>query len=164
MSTKGNDWRDLAATSHYQTAVAVADELRKGQVNSAMTGLEELIDALARSEKRALKSQLVRLMVHIIKWLTQPDQRSRSWAATIHQAREEIADIQEDTPSLTRAVIEEMWAKCLLAAKRQAQAEMDQPAAVTALTWDQVFTVPYDEGEADGETAGPNGEQPQNDH
>lgn len=93
------NWQRLSTNSHYQTAVAVQNELRQGHTDEAAAGIEELIDALARSEKRALKSQLVRLMVHVLKWKEQPDQRSRSWAASISNAREEIADIQEETPS-----------------------------------------------------------------
>ena len=40
--------------------------------------------------------------------------------AAVESAREEIADIQEETPSLTREVIEAMWDKCFKAAKRDA--------------------------------------------
>src|SRR5947207_11835133 len=94
------NWQRLSSTSHYQTAVAVQKELHEGHLDEAATGIEELIDALARSEKRALKSQLVRLMVHVLKWKEQLKQRSRSWAASIVNAREEIADIQAETPSL----------------------------------------------------------------
>src|SRR5687767_1295990 len=92
-------WQDLAATSHYQTAVAVENALQRGDVSDATTGIQELIDALARAEKRALKSQLIRLMAHIIKWKTQAEKHSRSWRQTIRNARDEIAESQEDTPS-----------------------------------------------------------------
>src|SRR5687767_5815204 len=114
------DWQDLAASSHYQTAVAVADAIRQGDLPEAATGIQELIDALARAEKRALRSQLTRLMAHVIKWLTQPDMRSKSWQTSINQARLEIEEIQEETPSLNRAVIEAMWDRCLQSAKEQA--------------------------------------------
>jgi hypothetical protein len=45
---KTEDWQELATTSHYQTAVAVRNALREGNVDDATTGLEELIDALSR--------------------------------------------------------------------------------------------------------------------
>jgi hypothetical protein len=57
-----------------------------------MQGLEELIDALSRSERRALESHLMRLMQHVITWKCQPDLRSRSWVNTIANARESIAE------------------------------------------------------------------------
>jgi hypothetical protein len=138
------NWREQASLSPYQTAMAIEQELKAGRLDSATEGLEELIDALTRSEKRALKSQLIRLMAHALKWQTQPSQRSRSWAATIANAREEIADIQEETPSLTDEVIAGMWDKCFAAAKRQAEGEMNQECPVRQLTWAEVFATTYE--------------------
>jgi hypothetical protein len=106
------DWQQLAVASHYQTAVAVENALRRGDTIEAAAGIQELIDALARSEKRALRSQLTRLMVYIIKWKSQPKNRSRSWRASIGNARLEIAEIQEETPSLDRQVIQQLWGRC----------------------------------------------------
>src|SRR5205085_378035 len=137
------DWRELSATSHYQTAVEIEQELEKGNVQAATTGLKELIEALGRSEKTALKSHLTHLMAHIIKWKVQPERRSRSWAATIYNAREEIKDIQEETPSLTDKVIAEIWSKSFQAAKREAEADMNQDTAVTELSWEEVFEEEY---------------------
>jgi hypothetical protein len=69
--------------------------------------------------------------------------RSRSWAATIRQAGRAIARLQEDTPSLTRQVIEAMWDACLRDASGQAEAGTDQPIASPALSWGEVFDTPY---------------------
>ncbi|HNJ43795.1 MAG TPA: DUF29 domain-containing protein [Acidobacteriota bacterium] len=137
------NWQDLSATSPYQTALEIEDELAKGNIAEASAGLKELIEALGRSEKRALKSQLIRLMAHIIKWKTQTQKRSRSWVASIYNAREEIADIQEETPSLTNEVIEEIWEKCFQAAKRDAEAEMNQDTRMAGLSWEDVFEAEY---------------------
>ncbi len=139
------DWEALATTSHYNTAVAIRDALRKGNVDDASVGLEELIDALSRSEKRALRSHLVRLMQHIIKWQVQPERRSPSWMWTIRNARIEIADVQAETPSLTdRVIAEELWERCLQLAHNEAAKDMGltrlQPQA---LTLTDVFDTPY---------------------
>jgi hypothetical protein len=136
-------WQDLATTSHYQTAVAVRDALRSGAVQEAAQGIEELIDALSRSERRALESHLVRLMQHIITWQCQPLQRSRGWQHTIANARESIADIQEDTPSLTDAVIRRLWDRALRKAHREAESDMDRSLPPVALAWDDVFETTY---------------------
>jgi hypothetical protein len=138
------NWQELSSTSHYKTAMAVKDEMANGNLPEAVIGIEELIQALSRSEKRALKSQLVRLMLHIIKWQCQPERRSLSWVASIKDAREEIADIQEETPSLTNHVIEELWDKVFIIAKRDAQAEMGKKFNVTSLSWQAVFNDDYD--------------------
>jgi hypothetical protein len=137
------NWQTQAANSHYQTAVAIGRELTAGRVQEAQAGLQELIDALGRSERRALKSQLTRLMAHIIKWQTQPENRSRSWLASIHGARVEIKDIQDETPSLTDDIIRSIWNSCFDLAKEQAEAEMDQATNIDALTWDEVFVADY---------------------
>jgi Domain of unknown function DUF29 len=140
------DWQELSATSHYQTALEIEDELEKGNIQEASTGLKELIEALGRSERRALKSHLTRLMSHIIKWKTEPEKQLRSWVATIYNARDEIRDIQEETPSLTNEVIEELWEKCLQAAKREAEADMNQDSSITDLSWEEVFEEEYKRG------------------
>lgn len=138
------NWQELSATSHYQTAVAVEQALQNGDVPEASAGIQELIDALSRSEKRALKSQLIRLMVHVIKWKSQPEKRSRSWRQTIRNARCEIAESQEDTPSLTRQVIEAMWPNCFARAKADAEDEMGQESTVAKLTWKEVLEMEYE--------------------
>jgi hypothetical protein len=138
------DWQELAATSHYRTATAVAEAIEQGRLGEAKVGIEELIEALTRSDKRALKSHLVRLMIHVIKWHSQPEKRSRSWRATIQSAREEIRDIQEDTPSLNRNAIERIWDGCFETALREAEIEMNDESALSTVTWAQVFEDPYE--------------------
>ncbi|QTA79484.1 DUF29 [Desulfonema limicola] len=133
------NWQELSTTSHYQTALKVENELLSGNIKNAAAGIRALIEALGRSEKRALKSQLIRLMMHVIKWKMQPERRSRSWAASICNAREEISDIQEETPSLSDSVIKNMWDKCFKAAKREAEGEMNKKVLIDDLSWEDVF-------------------------
>jgi len=92
------NWQSLSSDSHYKTAVAIRSELEMGHVQEAAKGVEELIEALSRSEKRALKSQLVRLMLHIIKWQSQPERRSSSWVASIKDARDEMPIFRTKPP------------------------------------------------------------------
>jgi uncharacterized protein DUF29 len=143
-SGAGWDWQQLSAESHYQTGVQIERALLDRNYDDAEAGIKELIEALGRSEKRALRSQLVRLMAHIIKWQTQPDWRSFGWVASIYNAREEIADIQAETPSLTDELVRDMWDKCLRAAIREAEGEVDQKSAVSSLSWRDVFEEEYE--------------------
>ena len=142
MQSKPN-WRELAATSHYQTAVAAQDFLQQQNWTEANQGLEALIEAMGRSDRRALTSQLTRLMSHIIQWKCQPERRSRSWEVTILDAREEIEEIQLETPSLGRSLVESIWQKCLSKAIREAEAEMNQPCGLASLSWEEVFETEY---------------------
>lgn len=137
------DWQELAVNSHYLTAVAVQNCLKQGNVMEATEGLDALVEAMGRSEKRALRSQLVRLMVHVIKWKSQPQKRSSSWAISILSARREIEGIQEDTPSLNRNVIELMWEKSFKEAVKEAELEMRQKSELKALSWLEVFEEEY---------------------
>lgn len=140
------NWQALAAESHYLTAIEIERALHTATYDEAEAGLKELIEALGRSEKRALKSQLVRLMTHIIKWKTQPERRTYGWRASIYNSREEIADIQAETPSLTDEVIESMWDNCFRAARREAEGEMNQRSTVSSLSLREVFEQEYEVG------------------
>ena len=137
------NWHDLATTSHYQTAVAIKHTLSAGDVEHARIGIEELVEALARADRRALESYLIRLMQHIIKWRVQPERRSPSWAASIRTARRQIARLQRETSSLNRWVIEAMWDEALLDALDEAEGELNRRIAPMTLTWDEVFETTY---------------------
>jgi hypothetical protein len=137
------DWQELATTSPYHAAIAVRDVLREGNMENAMIGLEELIDALSRSDRRALESHLTRLMTHVIKWKVQPERRSRSWRNTILNARTAIMRLQRHVPSLNRSVIEEDWNELTEVARREAEGEMNLDILPLSLTWKEVFEDNY---------------------
>ena len=137
------DWQKIAGESQYLTAAGVKAALEAGDIHAALQGIDELIDAMRRSEQRAVRSQLVRLMLHILKWQVQPTYRSPSWVATINHARQEIWDSQEETPSLTDEVIQSMWDRCFQRAKQQTKDETGQPIPTTSLSWDEVFHTRY---------------------
>ncbi len=66
------DWKDLAATSHYLTAVKIQDALNENELEEARHRIEELIASMSRSDKRAVKNLLVVLMKQVIKWKFKP--------------------------------------------------------------------------------------------
>ncbi|MGC1310320.1 MAG: DUF29 domain-containing protein [Phormidesmis sp.] len=65
-----------------------------------LPNLIEEMESLAKHDKRALRSHLKVLLMHLLKWQFQPDKRSNSWEASISNARIEIEDILSDSPSL----------------------------------------------------------------
>jgi len=138
------EWQELAAESHYKTAVEIKNAAEHGNLGEVNKGIQELIEAMGKSEKRALRSFLELLMMHIIKWKTQPLKRSLGWKRTIYNARNEIEEIQEETPSLPDEVIKTMWEKSFTRAMLDAEAEMEQKTELTELTWDAVFKQEYD--------------------
>jgi hypothetical protein len=75
--------------------------LRSQQLQALdLPNLIEEIEDLARRDKKALRSYLRLLLLHLLKWQFQPSQRSPSWSASIANARIEIEDILADSPSL----------------------------------------------------------------
>lgn len=136
------NWQELATSSHYQTAVAVRQKLLEKDMEEVDLGMEKLIESLSRADKRALRSQLIQLMTHIIKWKLQPEERSRSWAGTIENARIEIEELLEFEPSLKPSVpdlLEELFKK----AKRLAEKEMNREISLTGLSWKEVLEDEY---------------------
>jgi hypothetical protein len=105
--------------------------------------LYNLIEEMGKVEKRAVKSQLIRLISHIIKWKCQPERRSSSWVITITSARREIKDSQDAKPSLNREFIESIWEKGFIKAVKDAEDEMNINCEITSLSWEEVFEEEY---------------------
>ena len=113
-----------------------------GDMEEMQTGAEELTEALGRSEERAFKSQMTRLMMHIIKWKIEPQRRSRSWVVSIENARIEIADILEYEPYL-KPKIPILWEKCFKRACRVAEKETGIRPGIEELSRKEVFEDEY---------------------
>lgn len=80
--------------------------------------IEEIFD-LGKSEKRAISSQLIRLLLYLLKWQYQPQRRSDSWLDSITDARTQIELTIKDSPSLKNYPIEQL-AESYEKASRQA--------------------------------------------
>ncbi len=138
------NWKELVTKSHIETVKQIQYELEVGNVDEAEEGLSLLMQSMSKQERRVVQSQLIRLMKHIIKWKSQPERRSVSWAVSIINARYEISETQEYEPSITDDVIRELWTKAFKQAKKEAELEMQQKSAIETLSWDEVFNENYD--------------------
>jgi hypothetical protein len=97
----GSQTRSLYDRDFVRWTEQVAAALRQGDWAALdVENLIEEVEALGKSDRRAIKSRLEVLLMHLLKWQFQPEQRSRSWQATILEQRLRIADILEDSPSL----------------------------------------------------------------
>ncbi|MDF5710976.1 MAG: DUF29 domain-containing protein [Nostoc sp. S4] len=65
-----------------------------------LSNLIEEIEFLGRKERQELRNRLSLLIGHLLKWEYQPEQRSRSWLATIRVQRREILKLLSENPSL----------------------------------------------------------------
>jgi len=138
------DWELLAMESPLAAALQIRECLKAGDSVNALRGLEELIDALARSDDRELRHRMEVLMTHIFKWKTRPP-GMKSWRLTINEQRRQIAELRQENPRFTEVYIRERWSRYLRVALAKAADEMDQPAAVDTLSWEEVFVDTYDE-------------------
>ena len=89
--------------------------------------IEELRD-MARSQRKAVRSDLIVVLTHLLKWQHQPQQRSTSWTGSILEHRRRIRDEIEESPSLA-GYPGEVFERCYRAAREQAAAETGWPQA-----------------------------------
>lgn len=74
----------------------MADLIRQGRLSDLdYPHLEEYLEDMAKRDRREVKSRLTLLLAHVLKWVHQPDQRSRGWRATIAVQSRELADLVE---------------------------------------------------------------------
>ena len=82
-------------------AEETAKLLREGRFDEVdLEHVVEEIEDLSKSERRAVRSQLKRMLMHLIKQRIQPEHDGPSWRASIADAREELLDDLADSPSL----------------------------------------------------------------
>jgi hypothetical protein len=109
----------------YSWTKAQADALKRRSANELDWDLlSQELEALGKTEIRELKSRYRILLLHLLKWIVQPDQRSRSWENTIQTQRDEVCDHLSENPGL-RAVEAEAFATAYRNARRDASSETD---------------------------------------
>jgi hypothetical protein len=92
-------------TDYYGWTVEQAELLKSGHWQEIdIENLIEEVEAMGRSEKRALESRLIVLITHLLKWKYQPVRRGKSWELTIKEQRLRINKILRDNPSLKREI------------------------------------------------------------
>jgi hypothetical protein len=73
---------------------AMADLIQQGRWHDLdYAHLGEYLADMARRDRREVKSRLAVLITHVLKWVYQPGQRSRSWRGTIIAQRQELEDL-----------------------------------------------------------------------
>ena len=88
--------------------------------------LADEIESLGKSDRRELRSQITRILRHLVKLEVSPAAKPRAgWRATINEARTEIEGLLEDSPSLRRET-DGLIKKQILAAARLAADDLKQ--------------------------------------
>ena len=121
MSTR----RSLHDSDFYAWSLEQAALLRAGRVGDAdLAAIAEEIESLGKTEKRELVSRLTVLLLHLLKWERQPAGRGNSWRLSIANARDEIADLLDDNPSL-KTVLDEVTASAYRYTRRKGAIETE---------------------------------------
>lgn len=108
---------------YYAWTLEQARLLRSGEMSVIdAENIAEELESMGRSDRRELKSRLVVLVMHLLKWRHQPGARSRSWSATIDEQRLQIEGLLADSPSL-RPIAAAMLAEAYEIARARAIAE-----------------------------------------
>ncbi|MBD2066846.1 DUF29 domain-containing protein [Leptolyngbya sp. FACHB-671] len=93
--------RSLYDTDFYAWTQKQAELLQMQQWSSLdLPNLIEEIESLGKQQRRELRNRLSVLIGHLLKWQYQPEQRSRSWLATIRVQRREVLQLLQENPSL----------------------------------------------------------------
>ncbi len=133
---------DFYAWANEQAAL-----LRSG--NLAMADIEHIaeeIESMGKTEKRELASRLAVLLLHLLKWQSQPERRGASWESTIEIQRIDLDVHLRDNPSL-KALLGETIAHAYQKARIGAAAETGLPKTSfpTACPWtfDQIMDAEF---------------------
>jgi len=97
--------------------------------------LAEEIESLGKSDRRELRSQITRILRHLLKLEVSPAAEPRAgWRATIREARSEIEGVLEDSPSLWREA-QAMITKQVRAAAELAADDLGQHGEPADAVW-----------------------------
>jgi hypothetical protein len=115
--------QSLYETDYLKWIDTIIEKLRlQDYSNIDWENLIEEIEDMGRSERKSLKSNLIVVLTHLLKWQYQPEFRSGSWKGSIVEHRRRIREALSDSPSL-KPYLEEVFAGCYLDAVEQASAE-----------------------------------------
>lgn len=106
---------------------AMAELIQQGRCNDLdYPHLQEYLTDMAGRDRREVESRLRILIAHVLKWVHQPEQRSKSWRLTIIDQRHELADLAGH--GVLRNHAETVLAKTYGKAVERAVAETGLPA------------------------------------
>ena len=114
---------NLYEEDFYLWIKTTAKQLKNGNFAEIdLDNLIEEIESMGRSEKRALKSNLLVLLMHLLKYKYQPEKRSNIWLSTIFEHRRRLKEDLTESPSLKK-YLSEVFNECYQDARKQAALE-----------------------------------------
>jgi hypothetical protein len=115
VQTQLSTQQTLYEQDYYLWLQTTIKKLRSGQFSTLdLENLVEELESMSRSDKRALKSLLTRLLEHLLKlayWKSEQEYNQRGWKGEIRTFRIQIKDLLKDSPSL-KPYMTEIFEKC----------------------------------------------------
>jgi hypothetical protein len=107
---------------------AMADLIQQGRWSELdYLHLAEYLGDMARRDRREVESRLATLVTHVLKWVHQPERRSRSWHGTIIEQQQELE--REVSRGVLRNHAEAVLSPVYARAVKRAAAETGSDAA-----------------------------------
>jgi hypothetical protein len=126
---------DLYDTDTVLWAEEQAKALRDRSANALdWDNLAEEIESLAKRDKREIRHRLAVICEHLLKWRFQPGERSGSWRGSIVEARDRIADLIKESPTLRpypATVLNDAWPP----GRRKAEADTGLAGLPASCPW-----------------------------
>ena len=122
-------------------AMDQAEAIRSRSLNELdWDNLAEEVESLGKQQRAELRNRYEVLLMHLLKWMAQPDRRSRSWDLTIREQRTRIDQHLKDNPSLKSAHLElfdEAYETARIAAARETRLSLKRFPASAPFTAEQ---------------------------
>ena len=116
---------DLYERDTYSWAMQQADALRRRSANEVdWDNVAEEVESVGKSQASELRSRYAILLLHLLKWLFQPERRSRSWETSIRVQRHAIEEHLVDNPGL-KPRRDELFGRAYFEARLTASSETD---------------------------------------
>jgi hypothetical protein len=128
---KALDTPSLYDTDYVAWLEEQVGHLRAGRLRALdVENVAEELESLMKKERRQLENRLALLILHLLKWDHQPDQRSNRWRASVAEQRARIRRLLRDSPSLKPSLEE---------AAREVYPEAVEQAAIETSLIEQAF-------------------------
>lgn len=88
-------------TDFYLWTQQQAGLLRQGLLPAVdVVNIAEEIESMGKRDRRAIGSYLRNVLLHLLKWVYQPERRGTSWESSLNSGRVEIEVLLAESPSL----------------------------------------------------------------
>ncbi len=132
---------------------AMVQLIRLGQFSAVdYPNLAEYLTDMAARDRREVRSRLVVLLMHLLKWEHQPDKRSPSWRTTVLNQRQELVVLASRGVLRVHAaeVLNEAYKDAVELAASETKMQREVFPSDCPYSFDQLLVIELPEDESDG--------------